>query len=370
MRGVCLALLVCTASLCANDKPGARSIWSFDLRGVGYRADAPNPEYLALVHRTSPVLFVDDGKVLAYFVDVNPTHQLQTRGENNRFQLHLLLLDVESSHVIASASLPTSLAGCQVLVASNGHILVNAANALRAYSDSLQLLSEELLPSSGDTWLATVSPAGKTLLLIQPHAQDGVVDIFARRADTLEAIRSWRQHGEFRISCLDDYVYERVSDELERAALLRLDTNQWTIVNPKLRIRGSWTVSAVPGQRLLFVSSQGLYLGDISGNMQALGRIPNGFTPATASVASRNGAIAAVPLTRYQVTPFAVGVKITDFRVQVYDLGEQQLFAELNMKPIGQLPAIRAALSPRGDKLLVMNSHMLSMHAIREAARE
>jgi hypothetical protein len=370
--GLCFTIFVCDLSLCAKDKSGTQLLWSFDLRGVGYGTGAPNPEYLALVHRSSGVLFVDQSKVLAYFVDVNPTHQLQARGESNRFQLHLLLVDAENSHVLASESVPTSLGLSQVFAASNGQILVLAANVLRSYSGSLQLLSQEALPAfdGGETWIAAVSPAGKTLLLIHPHPGDNVVDIFARRADDLGTIRNWRQRGGFRLSCMDDYVYERGSDQLEAAALVRIDSNEWTIVHPKLSKPGSWTVSAIRGEGLIFVSSQGLFIGDISGNIQPLGRLPSGFTPATATASSRNGFFVAAPLVRYEARPFAMGPKVVEFRIEVYDVGQRELSTEMNVKPLAASSTLRVGLSPQGDKLAVMNSYMLSVHAVSEAARQ
>jgi hypothetical protein len=274
--------------------------------------------------------------------------------------------------MLADVSVPTALEPSQVFVASNGRILVLAANVLRSYSSSLQLLSQEALPTlqGATTWIAAVSPAGKTLLLIHPHPADNVVDIFARRADNLSGIRRWRQPGGFRLSCLDDYVYERPSDQLEAAALVRIDTNESTVVHPKLTKPGSWTVSAIPGQGLVFVSSQGLYVGDISGDMQPLGRLPTGFTPAMATASSRNGVTVAVPLIQYEIRPFVIGAKAVEFRIQIYDIDQRRLSTELNMKPLAASPTIRVALSPRGEILAVMNSYMLTVHSIGEAARQ
>jgi hypothetical protein len=368
LLGLGIALLICHLQLTAKENSRTQLLWSFDLRGVGYRTDVPNPQYLALVHRSSGVLFVDESKVLAYFVDVNSTQQLQSRGESNRFQLHLVLVDAENSRVLATESVPTALTLSQVFVASNGRILVLAANVLRSYTSSLQLLSQEALPTfdRDESWIAAVSPADKTLLLIHPHPSDNVVEIFARHADDLSTIRNWRQRGGFRISCMDDYVYERQSDQLEAAALVRIDSNEWTIVHPKVTRPGSWTVSAIAGQGLIFVSSDGILFGDLSGNVQPIGRLPREFTPVNAAVSSRDGSIVAAPLVRYQTLPFNVGAKAVEFRIQIYRLGQQKLAAELNLKPIAASFAVRIGLSPRGNKLAVMNHYMLSVHALEQ----
>lgn len=360
-----LLLIACFGSCRGFGGSKPEPLATIDLRAYGYTIQAPNSQYLQFLHDASGLEFVNDHTLLAYFLEINASPVLERRGENKRFQLHLILLDSDTGKQQASTVVPASLTVTQVFVSAGGHVIVNTGNALRSFSSSLQPIAENVL--QGGEWLATMSPTGRTLFLA--HAVStlqigGEIEIYGRDADSFVSVGEWTLPAGNNLYSLDKFLLERDSNQYGPAKFLALASNLATDAIINAPSAGTWQTTAMGSDSVLFASDRGVYLAGIGTDPVMIAGAPKGYGLAGRLAICRNQEFVAVPWESFTFGPIGLPAKITGLRADVYDVQTRHTVRTIDIKPRSAQPAFRLAISPIGKRLAVMNDYEVAIYAI------
>ena len=148
--------------------------WQVDIRALGYQAPQGPVEEFGIDLGIDPISFLADQQVVVTFVTEEFSGRVEHRdststGDSEAYRIHAIFINATNGHVVNTLEWSSSSVRARVLSVSSEKFAVLTPGRLLLYSSDFRFIKRLDLPlaqeSANDTWSASVSPAGRFLLL-------------------------------------------------------------------------------------------------------------------------------------------------------------------------------------------------------------
>ena len=318
-------------------------------------------------HENAGIIFLDDDHLLVYGVEL--TRELSSRVSadiSSAFRLHASLFDAVSGKLALTKDWGTRAHDSSIHITKGG-VLVRAGEEIRFYSRTFEELQKLplLQTDPNDTWVISVSPTGKTVLLNHYNRNESYFEV--RDGITFELKNSWSQTPSLRrnLYSISDVAIAAADSHQEHILISDFGTRKWRILDSNSKGVCASPPTLVSDTLLVYDNCNKLTLLSIEGLIlmsdhaekhesvegERIEAARDGRTIAASLVQGRGGGLSDTDVRR------------TGNRIAVYDLTLKKRLLTVEVVPL-PTSEFDFALSPDGSKLAVLNDRRVSVYLV------